>query len=176
MGNEKIVAALVLVSFVLLIVTVTLFLEHSRADKIDPTELEKMGKNDIISLVVERQSRSSMPPYYFVPLMGFVGVVVGTVAYHILGGKIELKQEAAKSNTTILLKLLDPPERKAVQKLVENGGKVQQLELSRLPDLNKVKTHRILRGLEAKGVIHKERYGKVNLIVLEKGIYEALKD
>ena len=58
---------------------------------------------------------------------------------------------------------------------MENNGKVQQYELSRLPDLNKLKTHRILLNLEQKGIIRKEKLGKINKIVLDKELYEVLK-
>ena len=63
-----------------------------------------------------------------------------------------------------------------IETLLENGGKVQQYELSRLPNLNKVKTHRILLNLEQKRIIHKEKLGKINKIVLDKELYDVLKD
>ena len=65
---------------------------------------------------------------------------------------------------------------RVVEILMENEGKVQQYELSHLPNLNKVKTHRILVNLEQKGIISKERLGKINKIVLNKELYEVLKD
>ena len=80
-----------------------------------------------------------------------------------------------KKNSKIILNFLTTQERKVIETLLENDGKVQQYELSHLPNLNKVKTHRILINLEQKGIIHKEKLGKINKIILNKELYNVLK-
>ena len=69
---------------------------------------------------------------------------------------------------------LNSDEKKVIEMLLENNGKVPQYELSHLPNLNKLKTHRILLNLELKGIIHKERIGKINKIILNKELFEVL--
>ena len=53
---------------------------------------------------------------------------------------------------------------------------MRQYELSYLPELGKLRTHRILVNLERKGVISREKFGKVNKVSLNKELYEVLKN
>lgn len=80
------------------------------------------------------------------------------------------------SNTELILRLLPETHRKIIQKLLENNGKVRQYELVHITNLNKLKIHRILRDLEKDDIIFKEKIGKVNNIVLNKDIYNTLKE
>ena len=57
-------------------------------------------------------------------------------------------------------------ERIVVQMLLENNGKVNQYEVTRLPDMNKVRSHRVIDKLVKRGVVKKEKIGKINRIVL----------
>ena len=108
-------------------------------------------------------------PYYLIPVLSLIGLVVGSLAFQFLSNG-----EKGKVKADSILKLFDPPERMVIGKLLENDGKVQQIELSRLPGLNKVRTHRILNEMERKKIIKRERYGKLNLIVLDKDLLKAL--
>ena len=63
----------------------------------------------------------------------------------------------------------------AIQKLVEGKGIVLQSEISRMEGMNKLKTHRIIRDMEMKGVIKTENYGKTKRIILSKDIKDSLK-
>lgn len=108
------------------------------------------------------------------PMLATLGVVVGAGTYYLMSQQIETKQDSIKKDTRIILKLLSEDERKAISKLVDGGGKTLQAEISRLPGLSKVKSHRIVRRLEKRGVITVESYGKTNIIQLVKEIKEGL--
>ncbi|MDD4251331.1 MAG: hypothetical protein PHX27_04035 [Candidatus ainarchaeum sp.] len=64
--------------------------------------------------------------------------------------------------------------KKIVTKLIENNGQILQSELSRIEDIGKLKSHRIIRRLEERNVIEIEKHGKTNIIKIKKEIKDAL--
>ena len=65
-------------------------------------------------------------------------------------------------------------EKKVVNKLIEQKGSVLQSEISRLESMGKVKTHRIVKDLERKGIIIIEKYGNTNRITLAENLSKIL--
>jgi uncharacterized membrane protein len=61
-------------------------------------------------------------------------------------------------------------ENRILKKLIENNGSVLQSEISRLPNMGKVKSHRVLKDMEIKGIISIEKYGKTNRITLSEDV------
>lgn len=169
MKKKIVMSGLIIVSFALLAVSFILFLDKAREfRKIDPLELEDMEKEDIIQYIYDRQAKSSLPNFYFIPIFGFFGIAVGALMYYILNGDIEKKEKALESNTEIILRLLNPDERRTVKKISELGGRVPQAEITYLEGFTKVKAHRVLNNLIAKGIIEKEKLGKTNAVRLHK--------
>lgn len=181
-GNKnKVLAIGLIVSFALLVISVSLYfnLEHQErtAARLTPEAVDRMSKDEIKLHLEERLgSQPWLHGYYLIPFFAFIGLFVGTVVYYIMADRIVHQETVLQKNTRIILKFLNPLERKVVDTILENGGKVQQYELSHLPNLNKVKTHRILKNLEDKGIIAKERLGKVNRVVLNRELYEVLSE
>ena len=70
----------------------------------------------------------------------------------------------SKSCKTFVLKFLDYNENRVIKKLIEQNGSTLQSEISRLPNMGKVKAHRVLKDMEMKGIIIIEKYGKTNKI------------
>ncbi len=81
----------------------------------------------------------------------------------------ELKN-VENSCKTVLLKFLNYNENRIVKKLIENNGSVLQSEISRLPNMGKVKAHRVLKDMKIKGIISIEKYGKTNRINLSEDV------
>lgn len=174
--NKKLVISIIILSFLLLLASVILYAQKTHElRQLDPLELESMDQADIIQVIYERQSQSGTPLYYLIPIFAFFGLAVGATIYHVMSSDIEKKERVIEKNNSVILKFLTGEERNVVNTLVEQGGKVRQYELSHLPNLNKVKTHRIILKLEQKGIIEKQRLGKINNIVLNKELYEFLK-
>lgn len=69
-----------------------------------------------------------------------------------------------------MLKFLNYNENRVIKKLIENEGSILQSEISRMPNMGKVKAHRVLQDLETKGIIKKEFYGKTNRVILDETI------
>lgn len=174
--RKTLIAAIVLSVFFLAISMFTLYIESVRTGQLDPSLFEEMSTEEIINYFQSMQTSRFFPMLYFIPTIAFMGLLVGFFVYYILAERIETKQELLKVNTRILLNLLEPGEKKAVEKILEEGGKVHQSEISYLPGLNKVRTHRILNKLEQRGIIKRERLGKINMIRLEQGILDALRN
>ncbi|MBN1281199.1 MAG: hypothetical protein JXA00_06080 [Candidatus Thermoplasmatota archaeon] len=74
--------------------------------------------------------------------------------------------EKDTSSKLLLLKFLSYGENKVVKALIEHNGSVLQSEISRMPNMGKVRTHRITTELKKKEIITIEKYGKTNRITL----------
>jgi uncharacterized membrane protein len=74
----------------------------------------------------------------------------------------------------ILLRFLNYNENKVMKKLIEKDGTLLQSEISRMPNMGKVKTHRVIKDLEIKGVIQVTKYGKTNQISLSDDVKKVL--
>ena len=74
------------------------------------------------------------------------------------------------SYKAVLLKFLNYNENKVLKKLIEHNGNVLQSEISRIPNMGKVKAHRVLKDMEIKGIISIEKYGKTNRIALSTDV------
>jgi len=169
-----IIAGLVIASFILLIASIIFFMNKlHEVRQLDPLELELMQKEEILQQIYEKQNQT--PFYYFIPIFSFFGIVIGTLIYYILAGDIEKKEKIIHHNTDIILKLLQPEERKAINKLVENHGKVQQAEITYMEGFTKVKAHRVVESLVKKGIVQKEIMGKMRLIKMNDEFYNVLK-
>jgi len=87
----------------------------------------------------------------------------------VKGGRM-LKSGPAAEGKEIVLKFLNPSERKVVEALIRKKGEMLQAELSRLDGMDKLRTHRAIRDLERKGVVSVHARGKTNLIALSKDV------
>ncbi|MFH0906436.1 MAG: hypothetical protein V1824_03810 [archaeon] len=112
---------------------------------------------------------------FIMPFMAFIGLIVGILVYKIMNSQIDQKENSLAKNTKIILKLLSQDQRKVIECLIENKGAVRQYEIGYLPDMNKLKAHRILRALEKDNIVEIKKLGKTNKVILNKDIYEILK-
>ena len=170
----------IIISFALLIFSISVYYNYQHTlrqeSKLSSESVGGMSNEEIIVFLEERRATEPIfRSFYLIPFVAFIGLLVGTAVYYIMSDEIIQKEQSLQRNTKVILNFLTGPEKKVIETLIENDGKVQQYELSHLPDLNKLKTHRILVNLEQKGIIHKEKHGKINKIVLNKELYEVLK-
>ena len=180
-GNRKVILGIgIIVSFALLIISISLYLNYQhdlrQESRLSPESIEDMTVSEIKEFAEQRrETPSTFHSFYLLPFIAFIGLLVGTVVYYVMSDKVIQQEQSLKKNTRIILNFLTGQERKVVETLLDNEGKVQQYELSHLPNLNKLRTHRILLNLEQKGIIHKVKIGKINKIVLDKELYNVLK-
>lgn len=106
----------------------------------------------------------------YMPLVLLAGMGIGAGAYYFFS---ERQPHAPKQlNKEAIYKLLDADERKVLAKIVDNGGKALQSELSYLEGLDKVKAHRIIERMVERGIVEKEAFGKTNVVKLNKDLQE----
>jgi DNA-binding transcriptional ArsR family regulator len=103
---------------------------------------------------------------HFMVLMGLFGVGSGLVVYSILSATIERQEKAAKANMGIIMKFLGEDERAILGLLASKEGMTTQSEISRLPGMSRLKAHRAVKKLEGRGIVHVEKYGKINMVRL----------
>ncbi|MFH1786534.1 MAG: hypothetical protein ABH829_02740 [archaeon] len=180
--NRKIVLGIgIVVAFLLLLLVLNSYVGYRAAERRN-TWLEGEMRQNLTAEQFshfeagKRMERPSQFTSLFLLVPALLGVFVGVLVYYVTSEKIVEKEHQIEKNTKIILNFLGPEEKKIVHTLLANGGSINQYELTRLPDLNKVKTHRILQKLEQKGVITKQHLGKINKIALHKELYEVLKD
>jgi len=113
--------------------------------------------------------------FLFLPITGFLGMLAGAIIFYFMANRVNKNINTQKKNTRIILNFLSPSEKKVIETLMSNNGQAFQYELNRITGLSRVKTHRILENLEAKGIITKEKYGKINKVILNKELFEVLK-
>lgn len=109
-----------------------------------------------------------------IPLFVGLGIIVGALVYYIMSRQLVEKQKSLHNTAEIVLQFLGKEEKAVVKKLVDEGGKCLQSEISRIEGIGKLKSHRILQRMKDKGVIEIEKYGKTNAIKLSKNIREGL--
>lgn len=176
MEKKHLIVGLIILSFILLITSALFYISIIRSERdIDPLEMESKTKEQIIQYVYEKQANGHLPFYYIIPVFAFFGLAIGALIYYIMNEDIEKKQKTIEYNTEVILKLVNPEERRVIKKIVENEGKIQQVEITYMEGYTKVKAHRIIESLVQKGIITKEALGKMRMIRMNDEFYNFLK-
>ncbi|VVB66336.1 Winged helix-turn-helix DNA-binding protein [Candidatus Gugararchaeum adminiculabundum] len=100
----------------------------------------------------------------FMVLMGLFGLGSGLLIYTILNSTIEKQKKAAKTNLDIIMKFLSEQDQEILELLQKKGGMTTQSEIAKLPGMTRLKAHRVVKKLEDSGIIHIEKYGKINML------------
>ena len=89
-------------------------------------------------------------------------------------GKATNQNNSKKSTKSVFLKFLNYGENQVIKKLIENNGTILQSEISRMPNMGKVRSHRIISELKKKDIINLEKHGKTNRIYLTDDVKSIL--
>ena len=99
-------------------------------------------------------------------------LVIGVILWYFYS-RIEKRITPKKEvDTSKVLKLLNPVEKKIMEKLISLEGVALQSDLSR--ELNKLKVHRAVKSLESKGIIEVTPKGRTRFIRISKEFKEFL--
>lgn len=101
---------------------------------------------------------------HFMVLMGVFGIFSGLVVYSIMTATLEKQRQLVKTNLGIIMKFLGDDEREIVDLLMRKEGMTTQSEIAKLPGMSRLKAHRIVKKLEDRGIVHVEKYGKINMV------------
>ncbi len=109
---------------------------------------------------------------HFMVVMGIFGVLSGLIVYSITNSTLEKQKQVAKTNISIIMKFLSSQDRNVVHLLLEKDGMTTQSEIAKLPGMSRLKAHRIVKKLEGSGIVHVEKYGKINMIRIVEELRE----
>ena len=163
-GNKRVVLGIVvIVAFLVFAFSIFPFILDLSDHSVECSELEGCPHEQQLNFLEQ-----------MIPLLISLALIVGAGTYYLMSQQIESKQVSLKKQSHILLKFLNEDEKKLVNLLMENNGKALQAEVSRLPGMSKLKSHRVVQKLMDKGVIETERIGKTNVIRFSKEVEEGL--
>jgi len=77
---------------------------------------------------------------------------------------------------TLSLSFLEPDERKILQALIKNRGSLPQAKLDAATALHRVKVHRGIEKLLARGIVLKEVCGRTNKILLAEDFISLVEE
>jgi predicted HTH transcriptional regulator len=177
MINKKFLAISLVVVFILFIIFVSIFIKSQQNILEETTRLKRYQRDSPngIERSITTIDDKIKDNWYLIPSFAFMGLFIGIIVFYLMFEKEQKKEKIVKVNTQKILELLSKEDKLVINKLLENNGKVRQYEITYIDGLSKLKVHRILRKLEDKGLIKKEKIGKVNSISLDEELYNILK-
>ncbi len=111
----------------------------------------------------------------FMVALALLGILVGMAIAYLAFEKVEQVSAESKVNAEMMLGFLSEDERKAVNYLVQNGGRAYQNEIGRIDGMSRLRAHRVVHKLQEKKIVQTERHGKANKLRLADAILDALK-
>ncbi len=111
----------------------------------------------------------------YLPALIILGFAFGIGLSYLYFERRIVLPESRIDRKKAFLSMLEPTESKIVGKIVDRGGEALQAELSRIEGVGKVKAHRVIDRLVARGLLEKESAGKTNSVRIKKEIMDAIK-
>ena len=112
--------------------------------------------------------------YHFEAMLGIAlgGVLIGALSFRLLSEQVQTTTHTLQHNTQLVLGLLNADEQACVEFMLQHNGKAFQHELARLPNMNRLKAHRIVTRLSERNVVEVESNGKARHVKLLAGLYK----
>ncbi|MFH0949102.1 MAG: MarR family transcriptional regulator [Candidatus Aenigmatarchaeota archaeon] len=117
-------------------------------------------------LLTENPATRLTSPISIMLLFNGIILLLGGISIWGLTRDRELKSTKEKITSLLLM----PEERMIIEELKKSKGSITQSQLVKNTGMSKVKAHRIVNRLAAKGIVKKYPYGLTNKIVLEKEV------
>ncbi len=109
-----------------------------------------------------------------IPIIGVLtasmGFFIGNLVYYILSTRFIKKRQNISKHALLTLKFLPNDERRLIRTLIEAGGSLNQSALTKKLGMTRVKAHRVIERLIAKGVIIKKKAGQTNSIIFDENL------
>lgn len=136
----------------------------------DARALERFNRNDTVAANVS--GRAVGRGFSTVPLSvnffgSFISIAAGLSLITLLRSK-----ESKEITRNVVDSMIMPEEKRVMKELEEHGGELTQSEVVKMTGLSKVKIHRVIKRLEALGIVIKYPYGITNKIKLQKRMKE----
>jgi len=125
------------------------------------------SKNSLIFWTVENHLPITVG---LIILSGFIGYITSTLIYRQV---TKTKKESQKLLEMLFL-FLNKDETEIINSLVQNNGTIKQVDISRLPGMNRVKAYRSLQKMQEKNIIDITVHGKMRKVSLKDNILNIL--
>lgn len=103
-----------------------------------------------------------------------VSVAFGFYGAYFLVGEIEAKTKASEDTVKLLFQVLQKGERIILNHLCDNKGLARQADLSKLPDMTRVKAHRCLKKLKEMNLVQIIEKGKIKTVKVDDALMNAV--
>ena len=103
---------------------------------------------------------------HFMVVMGVFGVLSGLIVYRITSTTIAKQQKLVKANVNLIMKFLGQDDKDVINLVLSKGGVTTQSEISKMPNMTRLRAHRVVKKLEDRGLVHVEKHGKINMVRL----------
>ena len=107
--------------------------------------------------------------------MAIIAVAFGYLLSAITLGEIEKQKKGTKKALEIVMLFLNKEEKQILDFLMKNYGQTTQAEISRLPDMDRVKAHRSLKRMQDKRLVVLAYHGKIKKVAVKDDILQLLK-
>ena len=125
------------------------------------------SKNRFIFWVVENHLPITIG---LILLSALIGYTLSTITYRQV---TKTKKESHKLLEMLFL-FLNNDEKEIINYLVQNGGAAGQADISRLPNMDRVKAFRSLQRMREKNLIDITEHGKIRKVFLKENILKML--
>jgi len=114
-----------------------------------------------------------IPIPYMILILSSLGLFTGSIAFYLIISQHIKEKKTMTKNLSFTLKFLETHERLIIKELIKHKGRISQSQLQTITRLHRVKIHRILEKLLAKGIIKKSSKGQTNVIQLAEELQEV---
>lgn len=103
-----------------------------------------------------------------------LSIAFGFFLSYLSSYEIQRKEQASRNVLDTVLLFLNSEEKGILHFLVEKEGRATQAEISRLPEMNRVKAFRTVQKMVEKNLVDVDAHGKVRNVKLRESIYQLL--
>ncbi len=125
------------------------------------------SKNSIIFWTIKNHLSISI-------ILIILSVVIGYISSSLVYKQLTTTKKDSEKLLEMLLLFLNKEEKEIINCLVKNKGTVNQADISRLPEMNRVKAFRSLQKMQEKKLIDIIAHGKIRKISLKENILKML--
>jgi len=129
------------------------------------------------------QDRTSADPVVFWTVENHLTITIGLMIFSLVLGygissttyrELRKSKKTSKSLLDTLFIFLNKEEREILTYLVKNKGQANQADISRLPEMNRVKAFRSLQKMKENNLIDVSAHGKIRKIALKENVRDIL--
>ncbi len=120
-------------------------------------------------------AQALLPAVNLLPVVAGLGVLLGALLYYFMDKQNEETKMKGRDVAEVVLRFLNPVEKKIVSHILNHNGLCLQADISRIEGVGKLRAHRAIQRLSDVGVITTNGLGKTNTIQLDPKLLEYLK-